>query len=249
MTHKGARVTRGVGVALLSLWMAGCSTRRIAASLMPPLIPQAPPVILWREAFDALDPARWREAEVNRQTRYEVVTLDGRRCLRAESRGGASILLSAVRFNPHIYEWLSWQWRVDQPVSGEALERKEGSDVAARLYVYFETRGLPWQKRNLDYVWSAALPVGTIVTSAYSTQSKIIVVESGSSWLDYRRCFGGRLPDVIAIGLMSDTDNTGGAAVAYFDELRVSRRPSGAAPVSQAEPPGPRHEARHGPFQ
>ena len=42
---------------------------------------------------------------------------------------------------------------------------------------------------------------------------------------DYRRCFGGDPPEVIAIGLMSDTDDTGGHALAYFDELRVSRRP------------------------
>ena len=41
---------------------------------------------------------------------------------------------------------------------------------------------------------------------------------------DYERCFGtSKLPKVIAIGLMSDTDNTHGEALAYFDELRVTR--------------------------
>jgi hypothetical protein len=191
------------------------------------------------ESFDERPPERWREVEVRGQTHYDVVEVEGRRCLRAQSRDGASILLSEVRFDPETYEWLSWEWRVDQHVAGEALDRKEGSDVAARVYVYFETGGLPWQKRNLDYIWSASLPVGTILTSAYSPASKIIVVDSGTTHLgkwrrvernledDYERCFGkSKLPHVIAIGLMSDTDNTNGEALAYFDELRVTRLPA-----------------------
>ncbi|MBI1992678.1 MAG: DUF3047 domain-containing protein [Candidatus Omnitrophica bacterium] len=204
---------------------------------MPPLISPPSPT-LWMESFDELRPERWREVEVHRQTRYQVVTLDGRRCLQAHSRAGASILLSQLRFNPNTYRWLSWRWRVDQLVEGEALHRKGGSDAAARVYVYFETKALPWQKRNLDYLWSAALPAGSVLESAYSSESKIIVAESGKErlgqWLavernlvdDHRRCFGADPPPVVAVGLMSDTDNTEGEALAYFDDLRISRLPA-----------------------
>ena len=223
---------------------AGCTGRRLSIPLMPPFLSTPTASLLWSEPFDALNPAVWREIEVRGHTQYEVVALEGRSCLRATSRQAASILLSPVRFDPDAYEWLSWDWRVDRLVEGEALERKEGSDAAARLYVYFESPGLPWQRRNLDYVWSASLPAGTVLSSAYSSSSKIIVVESGSASLgqwrtvernledDYERCFGkANLPDVLAIGLMSDTDNTGGEVLTYFDDLRVSRR-------SRAEPPG-----------
>jgi len=205
---------------------------------MPPLIPAPAAPVLWAESFDHWDSGRWHDVEVHRRTEYQVIVLDGRPCLQARSRNGASILLTQVRFNPETYEWLSWEWRVDRLVGGEALERKEGSDASARVYVYFETRGLPWQKRNLDYVWSASLPVGTLLSSAFSAESRIIVAESGEHALgrwrrvarnleeDYERAFGeGPLPDVIAIGLMTDTDNTGSEALAYFDELRVSRQP------------------------
>ncbi|MBI2104467.1 MAG: DUF3047 domain-containing protein [Candidatus Omnitrophica bacterium] len=219
---------------------AGCTGRRVTIPLIPPFVPSSSPM-LWSEPFDTLNPEWWREVEVHGHTQYEAVPLEGRPCLRASSHQAASILLSPLRFDPETYEWLSWDWRVDRLVEGEALERKEGSDAAARVYVYFESKGLPWQKRNLDYVWSASLPVGTVLTSAYSSSSKIIVAESGSASLgqwrtvernleeDYERCFGkGSLPEVLAIGLMSDTDNTGGDALAYFDELRVSRRPRAA---------------------
>lgn len=232
---------------VLSLWLvlAGCSTQRATIPLIPPLIPAPRAAILWAEPFDRLSAERWRELEVKRHTRYQATQVDGRPCLQAVSQNGASILLSAVRFDPETYEWLSWAWRVDQLVEGEALERKRGSDAAARVYVYFDTPGLPWQRRNLDYVWSAHLPVGTTLPSAFSPLSKIIVVESGAQSLgewrtverniedDYQRVFGGDPPDVIAIGIMTDTDNTAGAAVAYFDDLRVSRRPLSARTASE----------------
>ena len=212
---------------------------------MSPRLPIPKPSVLWVEPFETLNPERWREVEVHGRTQYQATRLEGRPCLEAMSRGGASILLSAVRFDPDFYEWLSWDWRVNQLVEGEALERKSASDASARVYVYFESRGLPWQKRNLDYVWSASLPVGTILTSAYSSLSKIIVVESGTASLgqwrhvarnlkaDYQRCFGKHPSKVIAIGLMNDTDNTRSQALAYFDELRVSRLP--APPVGGAQ--------------
>ena len=228
-------------VAAAGVVAAGCSIRHVTVPLMPPLLPAIPsprPSRVWSESFDALHAERWREVEVHGRTQYQTTVVDGRACLQAQSHGGASILLSALRFDPETYERLSWDWRVDQLVEGENLERKDGSDAAARIYVYFKTKGLPLQKRNLDYVWSASLPVGTVLESAYSSLSKIIVVESGTASLgqwrtvtrnleeDYHRAFGGRPPDVIAIGLMSDTDNTGGQALAYFDELRVEREAS-----------------------
>ena len=215
----------------------GCATQRFTVPVMPPLISPPKAAVFWTESFDALDPERWREVEVRRHTQYQAVDVEGRRCLQAKSDDGASILLTSLRFNPRTYTWLSWDWRVDQLVEGEALERKEGSDAPARVYVYFETRGLSWQKRSLDYVWSASLPVGAVLDSAFSPTSKIIVAESGAASLgqwrtvernlanDYERAFGEDSPDVIAIGVMSDTDNTNAHAMAYVDELRVSRLP------------------------
>jgi hypothetical protein len=219
-----------------ALLAAGCGTQRITVPILPPLIPPPASRVFWSEPFDALDASTWRTIAVKGATRYEAVELEGRRCVRAVSERGASILLAQVRFDPEEYEWLSWEWRVDEPVSGEALERKDGSDASARVYVYFESPGLPWQKRSLDYVWSAALPLGALLSSAFSSQSRILVTESGAASLgrwravrrnleeDFERAFGKQdLPDVVAIGLMTDTDNTGSRAVAYFDEIRVSR--------------------------
>ena len=215
--------------------------RPVAPEIAPASVVRRP-FVLWSEPFNVLDASRWREIEVMQRTEYAVVDLDGRRCLKAHSRDGASILLAQVGFDASDHKWLSWEWRVDRLVAGEALARKQGSDAAARLYVYFKTAGLPWQKRNLDYVWSATLPVGTVLESPYSHSSKIIVVESGPAALgqwrrvernlhdDYRRCFMEEPPPVVAIGVMNDSDNTHDEALAYFDELRIAREPFPPSP-------------------
>ena len=187
------------------------------------------------EPFDEFNSSRWRNVDVRGKSEYRVVTLDGRSCLRADSHLTGSILLTTVRFDPKAYPWLMWQWRVDRLVQGEALDQPRGSDAAARVYVYFETQGLPWQKRNIDYVWSASLPVDTSLNSAYSNTSRIIVVESGADhtaqWRDaernlvedYRESFHEEPPEVIAIGLMTDSDNTASESLAYFDEVRIGK--------------------------
>ena len=226
---------------LIGFLITGCAPTTLSGpiplgELVKPLLPSPKPSTLFVEPFDALDTTRWREVEVRGRTQYAIDELDGSRVLKASSHPGASILLCPFRFDPDTYEWLSWRWRVDRLLEREDLTRKEGSDAVARVYVYFETPGLPWQKRSLDYVWSAHLPIGTIVNSAFSNQSKIIVVDSGPEQLgtwqtvhrnieeDYKRCFGQNPPYVVAIGLMTDADNTHSEAVAYFDDLMITRQ-------------------------
>ena len=234
------RVLRAVLWAML-LSASGCAApHRLSIHIMPPLIPAPAASVLWLESFAELSPEQWREVEVRRRTEYRAARVEGRACLEARSRNGASVLLHPIQFDPGAYEWLSWDWRVDQPVAGEDLTKKAGSDAPARLYVYFNTHGLPWQKRSLDYVWSSALPPGTVLHSAFSPESAIIVLEGASApghWRherrnlrdDYRRCFDGAMPEVIALGIMTDTDNTRGEALAYYADLRVGRGESGRA--------------------
>lgn len=215
---------------------ASCAAQQFTVPVLPPLISPPKPDLLWHEPFDELDPEHWRDVEVRGHSDYAVVQLEGRSCLRASSRLSGSILVHPTRYDADTYEIVSWQWRVEHPVAGEALRTKNGSDAPARLYVYFDTPGLPWQKRSIDYVWSSSLPEGTELTSAYSSSSKIIIVDGGpgrvGQWRtitrnvqdDYRRLFGGKLPDVVAIGIMTDSDNSDGESLAFFDELRVMRR-------------------------
>jgi hypothetical protein len=80
------------------------------------------------------------------------------------------------------------------------------------------------------------LPKDSFQLSTYTSNDMIIAVESGPGeagrWLsvrrniveDYRRAFGEPPPDVSAIAIMTDTDNTGESALAWYGDIFASRR-------------------------
>ncbi len=94
-------------------------------------------------------------------------------------------------------------------------------------------RGLPYA--TLMYIWENQLPEGSVIPHPLTTRIKMIVAGSGTRDLgtwhekrvnvleDYRRAFGEEPPRVRAVGVMSDSDNTGARSVAYFGDLRFER--------------------------
>jgi hypothetical protein len=83
-------------------------------------------------------------------------------------------------------------------------------------------------KAALNYIWANKIERGEAVDSAYTSRAKLIAVQSGreriGTWVseerniyqDYINYFGEQPPDVVAIAIMTDTDNTGEDAVAYY---------------------------------
>ena len=83
----------------------------------------------------------------------------------------------------------------------------------------------------LNYIWESKAPQGTIVSSPYTDRSKMIVVESSTAlinqWVneqrnvleDYMLAFGDQPPLVSGIAIMTDTDNTGESAIAYYGDI------------------------------
>jgi Protein of unknown function (DUF3047) len=89
---------------------------------------------------------------------------------------------------------------------------------------------------TIMYIWENNLPEGTVIDHPMSTRIKFIVAASGSRdvnrWHerrvnvleDFRRAFGEEPPRIRAVGLMSDSDNTGGQAVAYYGDIQFRKR-------------------------
>jgi hypothetical protein len=92
-------------------------------------------------------------------------------------------------------------------------------------------------RHAINYIWDNRLPPGTALDNAYTDRAKMIVVESGPArvgqWVaeerdlyaDYRRLFGGEPPRIAGIAVMTDTDDTGERAVAYYGALRLRAAP------------------------
>jgi hypothetical protein len=195
-----------------------------------------------RDLFDGFGPdwrREWREQRVlGRSTVFRLVDEEGRPVLQAESRSANSGLVRELAIARPEAASLRWRWKVRQPLVANAEERRRrGDDFAARVAVVFETSVNPLRTRAINYVWAAHLPVGECFPSPYTDNVAMIVLQSGVGsggvWreesrdllADYRRFFG-RDPDRIrAVGVMSDTDNTGMEAEAWFADLVFSSRP------------------------
>ena len=85
----------------------------------------------------------------------------------------------------------------------------------------------------LMYIWTDQVPVGTVIPSAHTSQVKMLAVASGTSGLgqwqsvqrnlaeDYKKAYGAEPGTVLAVGVMTDTDNTGTTAVGDYAAIRI----------------------------
>lgn len=83
----------------------------------------------------------------------------------------------------------------------------------------------------LNYVWDNRQPVGTVRPNAYTDRARMIVTQSGAAragrWVtetrdlaaDFKEAFGEEAPDVVAVALATDTDNTGESATAWYGDI------------------------------
>jgi len=90
----------------------------------------------------------------------------------------------------------------------------------------------------LNYIWATRLEKGAITPNPYTAKSMMVAVESGNAkagrWVkearniveDYKKAFGRRPPRITGIAVMTDSDNTGEEATAWYGKI-VFRRKTG----------------------
>ncbi len=104
--------------------------------------------------------------------------------------------------------------------------------------------GEPMPYATLMYVWCNQRAPGTVVINPRSDRIRKLVMESGArnldQWLDYERdiradfeqAFGEAPGALLAVGIMTDSDNTSSSAQAWYGPIQlVARRPAGAVQV------------------
>jgi hypothetical protein len=85
-----------------------------------------------------------------------------------------------------------------------------------------------WRTNAINYIWANRLAVRQAVPNPFSSNAMMVAVQSGQNhvgeWMeerrnvleDYRKFFGEDPPKVGAIAIMTDTDNTGEKAIAWY---------------------------------
>lgn len=111
------------------------------------------------------------------------------------------------------------------------------STLPARELMLMETgrmlTGQPVPFATLMYVWDNREPVDTVIPHPSFGQLKMIVASSGPArvgqWkqlerdyvADYQRAFGAPPGRLVGVGVLTDSDNTGARAYAYYGDIEL----------------------------
>jgi len=175
--------------------------------------------------------AGWKEKSFVGNTKYSIIELEGNPVLHARADSAASGLVKEIKYDPKEWPVLSWRWKAIQlPEKGD-VRFKETDDYGARVYVVFP-HFLRWKTKTISYIWAKNLPKGEHIPNAWLPQNAVMVaVQSGADsmgrWItekrnvyqDFKMIFGEAPPKAGAIAIMSDSDNTGGVAEAFYDDI------------------------------
>ncbi len=191
--------------------------------------------------------------KIERHTRYEMVKDGTTLVVKATSEASASGLTKAVMIDPREYPIVRWRWKVENLLQKSNVNRKDGDDYPARIYITFAYepdkvsfgRKLKYKAGQalfgdipigtLNYIWDRKSPIGTIVDNAFTDFAKMIVSQSGAqrvgAWVeeehnvyeDYQLAFGEEPPAINGVAIMTDTDNTKERAVTYYGDIVFAR--------------------------
>jgi hypothetical protein len=172
----------------------------------------------------------WESKSFKGTTEYRLLKDEGKAVVKATSHNSASGMIRKISFQPSKYRYIRWSWKIAGTIKGGDEKTKAGDDYAARIYVIFPGKFF-WQTKAINYIWANKLAQGESTRNAFTANAGMIAVESGNSkagqWLteerdlraDYRSLFGTDPPEADAIAIMTDTDNTGTTAEAWYGDI------------------------------
>ncbi|MCH8494613.1 MAG: DUF3047 domain-containing protein [Balneolales bacterium] len=187
-------------------------------------------------------------------TEYQLVTIDDRTAVKAFADNASSGLIHRKNIDLEEFPIIEWSWRVENILEGGDVTRKSGDDYPARIYVIFDydLSNLSWGQRNMiralrtfygdvparaiNYIYTNSSEIGTIVKNPYTDLVTMVVVDSGEDhfgeWRsfsrniydDYIQIYNEPPPPVAAIAIMTDSDDTGEKATAYFGDILFRKK-------------------------
>ena len=201
-------------------------------------------------------PDDWKPKEDAAREIYKVLEQGGVRFIRATARSTGLQIGKEFDWDIKTFPVLAWKWRPQLFPHG-ADERESGKNDSA-LGVYAVFPHSPVAVKTVKYVWSGTVPAGT-TASASRGLTRMVVLRSGeqasAGWVqetvnvarDHGRLFGKTPKQPRGIALLTDADDTKGAAVGDYTDFRVcpaEESPAAAQPEKRQGPdPGQAGEA------
>jgi hypothetical protein len=174
----------------------------------------------------------WEQKVFKGKTQYQFVDDKQIKVLRADSHAGASGLLREMNVDLNKTPILNWSWRVNKSLENIDERSKAGDDYVARIYIVVSGGLAFWNTKSLNYVWSSKQAVGSEWPNAFAKNNVIMIaLQSGNTaagqWhqqqrnirADFKRYFGTDVDSIDAIAIMTDTDNSGQKATAWYGDI------------------------------
>ena len=129
---------------------------------------------------------------------------------------------------------IHWSWKIKHSLNINNERIKSGDDFAARIYIVFSDGPFFWQTKTLNYVWANQANISDNWPNPYTDNAQMLAIQSGNSqanqWheesrnvlRDIQRVFGKSITNIKAIAIMTDTDQTGASAQAWFGNIWFS---------------------------
>lgn len=204
------------------------------STLILPLCLVAADAVIPVGLFSRGELSGWQEKIFAGETDYRLFRQNHLTSLRAQSNAAASGRFKEVNIDLATTPVLHWSWKVDNLLDGVDEQTRSGDDYPARVYVVFSGGLFFWRTRAINYVWSNNQPVDTRWPNAFTGNAMMVAVESGpeqlGQWVsehrnvaeDYRQLFGKEPGKVDAVAIMTDTDNSGQRATAWYGDIWFS---------------------------
>lgn len=190
--------------------------------------------VLFREDFNGGLNGRWRKVEFTTDTHYQVAKEGTNQVLRASAEQSASGLAAQLDVSPEGKLVLKWRWKIDQIPPGGTDKHIKSFDHTARLFVAFKSFVGP--PRTVNYVWGNEVKKGGAFHHPNSGRARFVVLQDGNGragqWIeesrdvlaDWKRLFGNDdPPQIVGIGLMTDSDGTKSSVTGYYDNIQLVR--------------------------
>lgn len=200
-------------------------------SLIAALLALAGPALAVSLAFSPQQIGDWQRERFKNETLY---TLEAD-AVHARCQNSASGLFLRQTIDLRATPILEWSWRVDAVFDASVNEKtKTGDDFSARIYVVKDGGVAVWRTRAINYVWASTLPPGSDWPNPFASQAHMLALRSGpppapGQWVterrnirdDFLRYLGRDVESVDAVAIMTDCDNRGGSAEAWYGPVRL----------------------------
>jgi hypothetical protein len=173
----------------------------------------------------------WSSRSFDGETRYTVDAKAGRDAIRADSQASASALLRHIDVDLAATPVLHWSWKVGNLLADVDESSKGGDDYPARVYILFRSGGMDPRPFGISYVWSSRQARESAWPNAYTDRVMMVAARDAEDpvgvWVeekhnvreDIRRHFGKEVNTIKAVAIMTDTDNSGQRATAWYGDI------------------------------